>query len=111
MNRDSRTSQPCSEQAPRLRDRLREETARAILSAAEEVFAEEGLHAARMERIAGRAGVAVGTLYNHFADRAALVAALCAAGRGVLLERIDAAVAAAAAGPRAELRAFVEAVV
>jgi AcrR family transcriptional regulator len=111
MNRDSRNASGF-ETAPRLRDRLREETARAILSAAEEVFAEEGLHAARMERIAGRAGVAVGTLYNHFEDRSALIAALCGAGRAALLDRVDAAVAAAAAGgARAELRAFLEAVV
>lgn len=110
MNRDSRSH--AAEPAPRLRDRLREETARAILSAAEEVFAEEGLHAARMERIAVRAGVAVGTVYNHFADRSALVAALCGAGRAALLAQIDAAVAAASAGgARAELRALVEAVI
>jgi AcrR family transcriptional regulator len=54
---------------PRLRERLREEAARAILAAAEEVFATDGLQA-RMERIAEQAGVAVGTLYNHFEDRA-----------------------------------------
>ena len=63
---------------PRLRHRLREETVSAILEAAEHEFASDGLHAARMERIAARAGVAVGTLYNHFDDREALVLALVA---------------------------------
>lgn len=65
-----------SHPAGTLRKRLREETVRAILYAAEEVIGEEGLHAARMERIAAGAGVSVGTLYNHFEDRGALVHAL-----------------------------------
>lgn len=100
-----------SQDVPRLRERLREETARAILAAAERVFGEEGLHAARMERIAAAAGVAVGTLYNHFADREALVEALCRDGREALLARVDAAVAAAQGRPAAEqLRAFLEGV-
>src|SRR6266508_4489678 len=72
-------------QPVRLRDRLREETTRGILGAAEEVFAAEGL-GARMERIAARAGVAVGTLYNHFQDRNALVAALVRSRREAVEE-------------------------
>jgi AcrR family transcriptional regulator len=94
----------------RLRDRLREETARAILAAAEEVFATDGLQA-RMERIAEQAGVAVGTLYNHFEDRAALVRSLVRSRRGDLLSRVDAAVEAAkGASVERQLRAFFEAV-
>jgi AcrR family transcriptional regulator len=105
MNQPSRTPS-----APRLRDRLREETARAILSAAEEVFAADGI-GARMEAIAARAGVAVGTLYNHFEDRRALVAALVRSRREALLSRVDAALAAARRdGPTAELRAYLGAV-
>jgi AcrR family transcriptional regulator len=57
----------------RLRERFRQETAEAVLQAAEEVFAEKGFHAASMSEIARRAGVAVGTLYNHFADRETLL--------------------------------------
>jgi AcrR family transcriptional regulator len=79
-----------------LRDRLRQEASRAILDAAEAVLAEEGLHA-RMEHIAARAGVAVGTLYNHFEHRDALLGALLEARREAALARVDAAVAAAAA--------------
>lgn len=60
----------------RLRERLREETSAAILAAAEEAIGQDGLHATRMEQIAARAGVSVGTLYNHFKDRSALVQAL-----------------------------------
>ncbi len=96
---------------PRLRDRLREETSRAILEAAEHEFAGEGLHAARMERIASRAGVAVGTLYNHFADREALLGALARSRRERLLARVDAAIAAVRGEPVAtQLRAYLEAV-
>ena len=53
----------------KLRDRLKETTEQSILAAAEEVFAETGLHGARMETIAQNAGVSVGTLYNYFNDR------------------------------------------
>jgi AcrR family transcriptional regulator len=95
---------------PRLRDRLREETARAILAAAEEVFGAEGLQA-RMERIAAEAGVAVGTLYNHFEDRAALVRSLVRSRREDLLSRVDAALASVRGAPvEAQLRAFFSAV-
>jgi AcrR family transcriptional regulator len=94
----------------RLRDRLREETTRAILEAAEAVFGENGVHAASMERIAARAGVAVGTLYNHFRDRDALLRSLSRSRREALLERLDAALAEVAReGVRARLRAFLAA--
>jgi AcrR family transcriptional regulator len=96
---------------PRLRDRLREETARSILDAAEHEFASDGLHAARMERIAARAGVAVGTLYNHFSDREALVLALAHLRRERLLARLDTGLTPVADGPvEAQLRAYLGAV-
>jgi len=105
MNTDSTNERPV-----RLRDRLRGETDRAILAAAEEVFSQEGL-GARMEQIASRAGVAVGTLYNHFEDRRALVAALSCSRREALFARLDAALAAEVGKPvREQVRAFVAAV-
>jgi AcrR family transcriptional regulator len=94
----------------RLRDRLRGEAAKAILQAAEQVFSEEGLGAG-MERIAERAGVAVGTLYNHFEDRRALIDALSCSRRGTLMARLDAALDATEGKPaRAQLTAFLAAV-
>ncbi|MBB3771432.1 AcrR family transcriptional regulator [Angulomicrobium tetraedrale] len=45
---------------------------RVILDAALAVFAESGFAAARMQDVAARAGIAKGTLYLHFEDKAAL---------------------------------------
>jgi len=57
------------------KERLREAAAEAILDAAEAAILERGLNVP-MELIANRAGIAVGTLYNHFADRKALLDSL-----------------------------------
>jgi AcrR family transcriptional regulator len=94
MNRNS----PNADGIPKLRDRIREVTHDTILAAAEAVFAEEGLHAARMETISAKAGVAVGTLYNHFKDRESLLEALLSARHHELLERMDAALEASSKG-------------
>lgn len=77
----------------RLRERLREATAATILTAAEEAFATHGLRAARMEDIALGAGVSVGTLYNYFADRGALLGALLDSRRAEMMSRLDSALA------------------
>lgn len=61
----------------------------AVLAAAEQVFADQGLHGASMAQIAEKAGVAVGTLYNHFEDRESLVDALLNQRRRELLLRLD----------------------
>ena len=86
MNRSSSTGR----QVLPLRERLKGETQRAILEAAEEVFGQSGLAGARMEDIAVRAGVSVGTLYNHFEHRDALLKELIVARRKDLLGRLDA---------------------
>jgi AcrR family transcriptional regulator len=90
-----------------LRERLRAETTRAILAAAEQVFAEKGLREARMEEIAARAGVSVGTVYNHFEDRDALLAELLERRRKELAQRLDRALAESAGQPfEGQLRQF-----
>jgi AcrR family transcriptional regulator len=61
---------------PRRRDEARALFRNAILDAAEVVFAERGFHGARIQDIARRAGIAVGTVYNHFEDKDAVLAAL-----------------------------------
>ena len=94
-----------------LRTRLRAATVAAILDAAEEVVAEKGEAAASVQDIARHAGVAVGTLYNHFRDRQALLGALLAARRADLAARMEAALAASAAAPfRTRLLALLGAV-
>jgi len=103
VNEDSETGRT----RQRLRDRLREATHREIMTAAEEVFAEMGLDAATMAQIAERAGVAVGTLYNRFADRDALVEALRSERRAEVVVELDRTLAALEdAGFREQLVGF-----
>jgi AcrR family transcriptional regulator len=91
-----------------LRTRMRAATARDILASAEVVLAEKGMNAS-VAAIARHAGVAVGTIYNHFKDRDALLKALVAARRRDLAEGIAAAARATEGCPFAEqLAAFVE---
>jgi AcrR family transcriptional regulator len=67
---------------------------REILSSAEQVFAESGLESATMAQIAERAGVAVGTLYNRFADRDALLEGLLSERRADVHAELDRALVA-----------------
>lgn len=93
----------------RLKERLREAAGRAILDAAGEVLLERGIDAP-MEGIAERAGVAVGTLYNHFKDRKALVEALFDHYRSLSAAEVEAAAERHAGLPvRDQLQAMVEA--
>ena len=93
-----------------LRARIRAEVRAGILDAAEHVFSEEGLEGGRMEHVALKAGVAVGTLYNHFRDRDTLLASLLEARRRELLERVDAAVGAAGTRFQDQLAAFLDSI-
>ena len=98
---------PNSKHEVRLKDRQRAEAAAAIAAAAEEVFAARGLREARMEEIAARAGVSVGTVYNYFRDRDGLLRDLIENRRADLARKLDGALAAAKGEPfRAQLRTF-----
>jgi AcrR family transcriptional regulator len=77
---------------PRRRDEARALFRNAILDAAEEVFAERGFHGARIQDIAERARIAVGTVYNHFSQKDDVLSAL-------LEERTEGLLAQAAATP------------
>ena len=72
-------------------------TVEAIVEAAAQVLEADGYDALTTTRVAERAGVSVGTLYQYFPDKAAVVAGLVEATVG----RDVAAVAAAAASARA----------
>jgi AcrR family transcriptional regulator len=63
MNTDSRNG---------LRDKLKESTRKAIQEAAANILMSDSL-SFRMEDVAKLAGVAIGTLYNYFADRQTLI--------------------------------------
>ena len=59
-----------------LRERKKQKTAESILAAAGQRFASEGIEASLMEEIAADAEVSVGTLYNYFGSKQALILAL-----------------------------------
>ncbi|MEZ5420365.1 MAG: TetR/AcrR family transcriptional regulator [Vicinamibacterales bacterium] len=102
-----------SESGFTLRRRLKLATRDAILDAAAAAFASDGAGHVRMETIASRAGVAVGTVYNYFTDRTALVNALLETRTQGLIDALDATSAGGAASPAerftAELDGFVAA--
>lgn len=60
------------------RERLKQELRDEILDAARNLFLKEGYAAVSMRRIAQKVGCSVGTLYLHFADKDAILAAICA---------------------------------
>ena len=72
-----------------LRARFRTATREAILDAAADLLGAEGAAQTRMEDIASRAGVAVGTVYNYFRDRTALVSALLETRTAALIDALD----------------------
>jgi AcrR family transcriptional regulator len=94
-----------------LRARFKETVTGAILDAAEELAAEVGVPATNLQAVAKRAGVAVGTIYNHFEDRNELFAELFTRRREELLTVVDGATRSTAkSGFATQLEAFVHAV-
>jgi AcrR family transcriptional regulator len=92
----------------RLREDFRSFARAAILTAGEEVLAEEGLHAARIEEVAQRARVAVGTIYNLVGDREALVTEILRARHAEVVARLAGALKQHKAKPyREQLHAVV----
>jgi AcrR family transcriptional regulator len=89
-----------------LRDRQRALTRDAILESAANAFNGAGPAAARMEDIAAGAGIAVGTLYNYFHDRRALVAAVLQSRTQGLLDALDETTAGLAASPGLDAARF-----
>ncbi|MDF2232478.1 helix-turn-helix domain containing protein [Albimonas sp. CAU 1670] len=83
-------------------------TAEALVEAAARILEGEGRGALTTNRIAERAGASVGSLYQYFPNREAIVAALAARERGRLLAEVREA-AAAGLDPRATLSAMLEA--
>lgn len=59
-----------------LRDRQKQEREHRIVRAAEKLFARKGYSDVAMEDVAARAGLAVGTIYNYFPSKSALLLAI-----------------------------------
>ena len=60
----------------RLREKLHQKRSELILEVAEEILIRKGYHHASMDEIAAQAGVAKGTLYQHFPTKEDLFFAL-----------------------------------
>jgi AcrR family transcriptional regulator len=65
-----------------------------ILSAAGDICAGRGLEALTTNAVAARAGVSIGSLYQYFPGKAALLAALIRAERASLLQAVERMVSA-----------------
>jgi AcrR family transcriptional regulator len=91
-----------------LRDRQKQERERRILKAAERLFARKGFAGVAMEEVAGRAGLAVGTLYNYFPSKLALLLAILRRETQSLLARGQKVLDAPGRDPVAAVSAFTE---
>jgi AcrR family transcriptional regulator len=81
---------------PRLRERRKAATRAQLLRAGRKLFSERGLYEARIEDLAGLAGVAKGTLYLYFRDKNELISLVVAEG----YEQLGSHVARRAVGVR-----------
>jgi len=85
-------ARPATAKSPkitRVRDEARALYRKAILDAAEAVFAEKGVHVARVQDIAARAGLSVGAIYNYFEQKDDVLIALLGERVGDLVERFE----------------------
>jgi AcrR family transcriptional regulator len=94
--------------------RRAKDTVDIILQAAGEVFSQRGYAAGTTNRIAERAGVSVGTFYQYFPNKDAVLVALVERHVEAGMRSVESLLEAAAAAPedlRALLRSFVTAMV
>lgn len=91
-----------------LRNRQKLERERRIVKAAEKLFARRGYSAVAMEDVAARADLAVGTIYNYFPSKSALLLAIVRRETVSLLARGQKILDAAPGDPVAAVSAFTE---
>lgn len=87
-----------------------EQTVRTIFEATAQVLDEHGEAALTTNRIAERAGVSIGTLYQYFDSKEAIVVAMLARERERVMQRLEALLGSADAGidePRQVLREYI----
>ena len=90
--------------------RSRVQTRERLLAAGRKLFAERGLHGVTTHDLAADAGVAAGTFYLHFRDKAALFREIAGDTIALLRARLDAATHSAR-GAREGVPAFSEALI
>lgn len=90
---------PANEQETGLRERQRSKRRDTMLRAAAEIFGEKGFEQARLEDIAERAQVSVGTIYNYFSSKFDLLVAMYREDREMVLKQSEAIVANPPADP------------
>jgi|SRR5208283_2797252 len=91
-----------------LRDRQKQERERRIVKAAERLFARKGYAEVAMEDVAARAGLAVGTIYNYFPSKSALLLAIVRSETESLLARARKIIDDPPNDPVAAVSAFTE---
>lgn len=99
---------PFASREARLRRRIRQRkqpvqararaTTEALIEATLQILVRQGYRQLTTTRVAARAGVSVGTLYQYFPDKRSLVTALKVRYFGLLVQSVGAAVAAGAEG-------------
>lgn len=83
-----RPEKDSTEEGLPLREKAKAMYRQAILDAAEQVFGTKGIRGARIQDIAKVAGVSVGTVYNHFAQKDDIVIALATDQDSALKEAV-----------------------
>lgn len=91
-----------------LRDRQKQEREHRIVKAAERLFARKGYAEVAMEDVAARAGLAVGTIYNYFPSKSALLLAIVRRETESLLARGRKILDDPPSDPAAAVSAFTE---
>ncbi len=76
-----------------------------LMSTAQQLFYEQGYRAVGIDTLLDQAGVAKMTLYNHFASKEELIAAVLTQRSQELLTAVDSAIAAAGRSPARQLTA------
>ncbi len=87
---------------PRPRQARAQQTVRVILEAAKRVLIQEGYDGTTTNRVAEVAGVSIGSLYQYFPNKEALVASLAEAHVAEILRLVEGGLADAAALPLAD---------
>jgi AcrR family transcriptional regulator len=89
----TRSVSPPAESEPGLRERQRSKRRDRMLRAAAAIFGEKGFEQARLEDIAERAEVSVGTIYNYFSSKFDLLVAMYREDREIVLKQSEAILA------------------